>query len=82
MAYLDDIYKTIKEKLGYKITITNDGFVVEDFKSIIYQSREHIEIRAGKIKREFDGNDFVIKELQNGLLIVTGNLENFKAVKI
>ncbi len=82
MAYLDDIYKTIKEKLGYKITITNDGFVVEDFKSIIYQSREHIEIRVGKIKLEFDGNDFVIKELQNGLLIVTGNLENFKAVKL
>lgn len=82
MAYFDDICKTIKEKLTYKITITNDGFVVEDFKSIIFHSKEHIELRAGKTKLEFDGKEFIIKELQSGLLIVTGKLDNFKAVEI
>jgi len=39
-------------------------------------------VRAGKTKLEFDGSDFVIKELQNGLLIVTGKLDNFKAVEL
>ena len=82
MAYFDDICKTVKEKLSYKITIVNSGFIVEDFKNIIYQSSEHIEIRAGKIKLEFDGSNFVIKEIQTGLLIVTGNLESFKAVQL
>ncbi len=82
MAYFDDIYKTIKEKLNYKITITNGGFVVEDFKSIIFQSKEHIEILSSKNKLQFDGNDFVIKELQNGLLIVTGALKTFEVVKL
>lgn len=82
MAYFDDIYKTIKEKLNYKITITNGGFVVEDFKSIIFQSKEHIEILSGKNKLQFDGSDFVIKELQNGLLIVTGVLKTFEVVKL
>lgn len=82
MAYFDDIYKTIKEKLNYKITITNGGFVVEDFKNIIFQSKEHIEILSGKSKLQFDGSDFVIKELQNGLLIVTGVLKTFEVVKL
>ncbi len=82
MAYFDDIFKTIKEKLNYKITITNGGFVVEDFKSIIFQSKEHIEILSGKNKLQFDGSDFVIKELQNGLLIVTGALKTFEVVKL
>jgi len=35
MAYFDDICKTVKEKLSYKITIVNGGFIVEDFKNII-----------------------------------------------
>lgn len=82
MAYFDDIRKTIKEKLSYKITITNDGFVVEDFKSIIFQSKEHIEVLAGKNKLQFDGLDFLIKELQSGLLIVTGKLNNFQVVRL
>lgn len=82
MAYIDDICKTIKEKLYYKITITNDGFVVEDFKSIIFQSKERVEILAKKSKLEFEGSDFVIKELQTGLLIVTGNLAKFEVVKL
>ena len=82
MAYFDDICKTVKEKLSYKITIVNSGFIVEDLKNIIYQSKEHIEVRAGKTKLEFDGSDFVIKELQKGLLIVTGKLDNFKAVEL
>ncbi len=29
MAYFDDICKTVKEKLSYKITIVNSGFIVE-----------------------------------------------------
>lgn len=82
MAYLEDICKTVKEKLSYKITITNDGFVVEDFKSLIFQNKEHIEVRAGKSKLEFDGSEFLIKELQGGLLIVTGKLDNFKVVQL
>lgn len=82
MAYLEDICKTVKEKLSYKITITNDGFVVEDFKSLIFQNKEHIEVRANRSKLEFDGSDFLIKELQNGLLIVTGKLDNFKVVAL
>ncbi len=69
-------------QLNYKITITNGGFVVEDFKSIIFQSKEHIEILSGKNKLQFDGSDFVIKELQNGLLIVTGVLKTFEVVKL
>lgn len=80
MAYLEDILKTVKEQLNYKITITNSGFVAEDFKSIIYHSKEHIELRAGKMKLCFDGENFTIKELQKGLLIVCGNLKRYEAV--
>lgn len=82
MAYLEDIYKTVKEQLNYKITITNGGFVAEDFKSIIYHSKEHIELRAGKTKLVFDGKNFSIKELQRGLLIVCGDLQKYEAVRI
>lgn len=82
MAYFDDICKTIKEKLNYKITITNGGFIVEDFKTIIFQSKEHIEVLANKNKLEFDGTEFVIRELGSGLLIVTGNLYDFKVVHL
>ena len=82
MAYFDDICKTIKEKLNYKITITNGGFIVEDFKTIIFQSKEHIEVLANKNKLEFDGTEFVIRELGSGLLIVTGNLCDFKVVHL
>lgn len=82
MAYIDDIYKTITEQLNFKITITNGGFVAEDFKSIIYHSKEHIELRAGRNKLVFDGKDFIIKELQKGLLIVCGDLQKYEVVRI
>lgn len=82
MAYFNDIYKTIKEQLDYKITITNDGFIVENFKSIIFHSKQRIELRQGKVKLVFEGEDFVIKELQKGILIAVGNLKKFEAVAL
>lgn len=82
MAYFEDIYQIVKQKLTYKITICSGGFVVEDFKSLVYQSEQRIEVLAHKAKLEFEGEDFVVKQLQNGLLIVTGSLDSFKAVQL
>lgn len=82
MAYIVDILKTVKSELDYKLTILGGGgIVIEGFKSIIYYSCEHVELRVNKARLILDGIGLYVKEAQRGLLILDGVISKCEVTK-
>ncbi len=81
MAYIQDILKTVKTELDYKLTILGGGgIVIEGFKSIIYYSDTHVELRVNKAILNINGTGLAVKEAQRGLLILDGIISSCEVV--
>ena len=82
MAYIEDILKTVKSELDYKLTILGGGgIVVEGFKSIIYYSSDHVELRVNKARLTLEGIGLSVREAQRGLLILDGVISKCEVTK-
>lgn len=78
MAYIKDIMDCLGSDIDYKITIINNGITVEGFKSIIYYSREKLELRVKKLILCIEGENLVIKDMLQDIIMVNGNVVNVK----
>ena len=82
MAYIEDILKTVKGELDYKLTILGGGgVVIEGFKSIVYYNSNHVELRVNKAMLAIDGEGLIVKEAQLGLLILDGVISKCEVMK-
>lgn len=73
MAYIEDIIKATKQDMEYRLTLLGtQGAVVEGFKSMIYCSGEHIELRANKRIISLSGASMRVQEVGKGLLVLQG----------
>lgn len=78
MAYIKDIMDSLGSDVDYKITIINNGIAVEGFKSIVYYSREKLELRVKKLILCIEGENLIIKDMLQDLIMVNGKIENVK----
>lgn len=75
MAYLEDFVKAIREDIDYRITLlSGQGLVVEGFKSLLYYSETHIELKVIKAILMIDGENLIVKEVAGRLLILQGSI--------
>lgn len=83
MAYIEDIVKATKQDLEYRLTLLGtQGAVVEGFKSMIYYSGEHIELRASKKIISLNGESMAVQEVAKGLLVLQGKISSVEVKSI